>query len=364
MSSNNILKILSKFIKLQTIFGNISAQKEALKVIEKNLPSIFSAEYLSNKNIHSAYFYPNDKKKVDILLSAHIDVVPAKKEMFRLKKRGDKLFGRGTFDMKGPLVGLIESLRLYYQNSDKLNIGLLVTSDEEKGGFNGTKYFLDKNKLIKPKVVIIPDGGNNFEIVVEEKGILNIELSYQGKSAHSARPWEGDNAVIKLLKVLNKIIKRFPSDKESNWKTTATISFIETKAEAGNVVPCFAKAKINFRFIDKDNPQKILNFIKKLNKKIKIKINVCEKALKISLADKYLHLFKNTIKSCTNKLPELKKYHSTCDARFFTERNIPVIISRPLGGGAHAENEWISFKNLNKFVEILIDFYKKLENEK
>src|SRR5690606_10007881 len=48
------------------------------------------------------------------------------------------------------------------------------------------------------------------------------------------------------------------------------------------------------------------------------------------------------------------------DARFFAERNIPVIMLRPDGGGAHGDNEWISETSMQKFYILLRDFTQSI----
>ncbi len=49
------------------------------------------------------------------------------------------------------------------------------------------------------------DGGRNFDIVVKHKGAVDAKLTFTGKSAHSSTPWEGDNAIEKMINTLPKI---------------------------------------------------------------------------------------------------------------------------------------------------------------
>lgn len=358
MLSSNGLGLLRELIQQQTTSGNRLEQKRALQVIRRNLPPIFAARYFSNNGFDSGFFSPKGSEKTDILLSAHIDVAPAPKNLFNLRKKGDKLYGRGTFDMKGPLAALLEALAIFYRFPQHISVGLLVTSDEEKGGFDGTDFFL-KTFPYRPKAVIVPDGGNNFEIVIEEKGVLNVELFHQGTAAHSARPWEGKNAAEILVKTVNKVLNRFPAGTANQWRTTAALTSLEAESQVGNVLPARARARVNFRFIQKDSPELILKTIRRLDNKVGIKAYPRGDAVKLSARAWPTPLFRAITKAHIGRLAPFVKYPSTCDARFFASRAIPTIITRPPGGGAHGEKEWVSLRGLGAFAEILVDFLKQ-----
>lgn len=363
MISAGAYHLLKNIVGLPTTTNNKKEQRQVLKVIQKYL-SAFQVQYFSKKGFCSAFFYPKsvDIKSMDIILSGHIDVVSAPKNMFKLIKKGDKLLGRGVFDMKGPLVALVEALNLYYKNGGKLRIGLLVTSDEELGGYNGTKFFLEKTK-IKSKLAIVPDGGNNFEIVIAEKGVLDLLLSYKGVPAHVARPWEGNNAAEQLIRVVNKIIQHFPPGTKNQWQTMAVVTSFETQTKANNILPHFAKARINFRFIKDDTPEQILAVVKKVHPGVKIKICKFANALEIWPRSPFVQLFKKIVQSHVNFSPQLVRYPSACDARFFAAKNIPVIITRPSGGNAHGKDEWASLSSLDNFGRILVSFFKTAEHK-
>lgn len=363
MKSKKLLKFLKDIVYLQTTPGNKNQQKNALRMIQEHLPQFFCAKYFSKNNYPSAFFYPKNSTSIDIILSAHIDVVPAKEGLFRLIRKGDKLFGRGVFDMKGPLVALVESLNLYYHDSKGLTIGLLVTSDEEKGGFKGTNFFLDNYKSFRPKLAIVADGGNNFDIVIEEKGVLKLEILYSGRSAHGARPWEGVNAANNLVKALERVIKKYPDSDSDKWNTTAALTSFDIELGAANVVPHFAKARLNFRYIAKDSLELIIKSIKRLDKNIDIKVIAHGKAMKVSPKLFPVKLFKTITETHVGHSVSFVKYSSTCDARFFVEKNIPTIITRPSGGAAHGDNEWISIDSLDAFVGILLNFFRGINKK-
>lgn len=363
MLSKNNFKFLEELVSLKTISGEQSYQKKAIALVRKNLPTFFKSVSFSKNGIVSELFYPyRSKDSLDIILVAHIDVVAGKPELFKLIRKSNKLYGRGVFDMKGPLVAMVNSINKFYEESKRnISIGILVTSDEEQGGFNGAGFVLSKNNF-KAKLAIIPDGGDDLnKLIVEEKGALDVELSYRGTPAHVSKPWEGKNAAENLIKIVNRITSRFSAGNEKQWKTTAALVEIKSEFIANNVIPSSAKARVFFRYIKKDSIYNILKFIKSMDRDLEIRILAQGEALKINYNDNFLKIYRESVKLKTGKMCLVAKYYSTCDARFFASKGMPVIISRPLGGNAHGDNEWISADSLNIFSEVLVDFFDRIE---
>jgi succinyl-diaminopimelate desuccinylase len=363
MLSRKTLKLLNDLVLLRTIKEDQKNKKAGFDLIKKNLPDIFKIKSFCHNNNESALYYSlSDKKLFDVLLLTHIDVVNGDNEMFHVKRKGDKLYGRGVFDMKGPLSAVVESLNAFYNGSKrKINVGLLVTSDEEQGGYNGTG-FLIKNNKIKADVVLVPDGGSSLnELVVEEKGVLEVELSYDGKSSHVSRPLEGDNAAERLVGTVNEIINKFKSYNKNEWKTTATLVNFESKSISNNTTPNSARAVVNFRFVNSDSPNKLLEAINEIDNKIKIKILIQGDALSVSSDSAMVKLYSKSFNSVTKSRVVLKNYNSACDGRFFSAQGVPVIINRPSGRDAHGNGEHISLKSLGKFSEVVVDFLLRME---
>lgn len=363
MISEKNLKTLEKLITIETVTGRQKNQKVAINLIKRSLPKFFKSVTFCNNGYFSELFYSSNKNKFDIIFITHIDVVDGKKELFRLKEKNNKFYGRGVFDMKGPLIAVINSVNEFYKNENgDLSIGLLVTSDEEKGGYNGTGFIFNKNK-IKTRIAIVPDGGESLNsLIVEEKGVLCIELSYNGISSHVSEPWEGKNASENLIKITNKIIDQFPVKNKNEWGTTASVVGFNSNSIAMNVVPNFASTKIAFRYIKSDSPEEILDFVKSLDKSLKIKIRAQGDALSVSHKNTLIKNYCDIVKLKTGRPCLFQKYHSACDARFLSSKGIPTIITRPLGGGAHGENEWISVNELNLFSDILTNFLIEFKN--
>ncbi len=360
MVTKNNLKLLEELVSLETITGKQDNQKKAISLIEKNLPKFFQKSSFSRNGYPSALFYSKNKKKFDILFVVHVDVVDAKKELFKMKKAKDRLYGRGVYDMKGPILSCIIAINNFFEKKRDLSVGLIVTSDEERGGYDGTGLIIEKTGL-SAKVAIVPDGGRGLNsLVIEQKGVLDLTLSYKGVSAHVAEPWKGKNSISKIIEVIGKIEQKFSTGDEKKWGTTVSPVNFNSHFIAQNVIPDNSESRIIFRYTKKDSFEKISKFIKKIDKDIKIKVNVQGDPFKTDPENYFLRSYCNIVSSRTKKRCIKEKYHSASDGRFLSSIGVPTIITRPSGGGIHGENEWVSIKSLALFSEILTDFLNKI----
>jgi succinyl-diaminopimelate desuccinylase len=127
-----------------------------------------------------------------VLLMSHIDVVDASDELFVPVEKDGKLYGRGSFDDKYAAALSMILFREHLNKARKegrgqgdLPLGILITGDEEAGGFKGAKEAL---KRIRTDFCIALDGGNVRKIVTKEKGVLRLKLISRGKAATDPGP--------------------------------------------------------------------------------------------------------------------------------------------------------------------------------
>ena len=131
--------------------------------------------------------------------------------------------------MKGQLSTIISLLK---HNKTNKKIAFIITSDEEIGGYCCKEILKDYNSSL----AVIPDASSNFNLVIEEKGLLQIELTAQGITAHASEPYKGENAILKLIDLYNKLIKIYPMPTKDEFKTTINLSKLNG-GSATNMVP-------------------------------------------------------------------------------------------------------------------------------
>ena len=191
---------------------------------DSNLPLIDFVEEWLGKHGVTAVRVPNDEGtkanlyatigpavEGGIVLSGHTDVVPIdgqpwNTDPFELTQKQDKLYGRGTCDMKGfsaialSLVPEMKSLRK--------PIHLALSYDEEIGCL-GAPRLIDqiKERIPKPEAVIVGEP-SMMEAVTAHKGISAFRTVVTGYEAHSSQTHRGVSAVMNAAKLINWLSER------------------------------------------------------------------------------------------------------------------------------------------------------------
>lgn len=350
---NNIKQLTKQLVQCESTHANSAEVSKTADIFSEFFGDCVERRDSKKSKVLSVLFVPKGIKMPRVLLMGHMDVVNASAKAFRCTQKEDRLYGRGTYDMKGPTAALAVAMKKILKKNPKASIGLLITGDEERGGAEGAGQFVQDHLHQLPEIVFNPDGGNAFTLVTEEKGVLFIEVEVFGKTAHASRPWEGKNALTQAAQGMIALQKMFAESKnKTSWKTTVVPTMINGGI-AGNQIPDKVTVKIDIRYIPADTQKDILRRIKKCF--IGSTVRTLKHAEPFSLCHdaSLIRDMQSCARDVLGKTLPLERYHSSCDARFFSAQNIPVIIMRPLGGGAHSENEWVSLKGLEQYAQFI-----------
>ena len=164
---DEIVKNTSNLIKCITIKENYEEFDKAFNIVNEELKDYYIKEVIIN-NYKNIIISNTEDKNLDIIFCGHIDVVPNEEYVTTIKD--GKLWGRGSFDMKSGLAVIISLLK---NNKSNKKIAFIITSDEEIGGYCCKKILEEYNA----NLAVIPDAGKNFELIVEEKGLLQLEIT-------------------------------------------------------------------------------------------------------------------------------------------------------------------------------------------
>ncbi len=221
------IKILTDLISFKTISGrdNSPLIDYCDEILKKNGVSTFRV-FDGNKERVNLFGTIKAKKtngKKSIILSGHTDVVPVSKgwttDPFVATIKGDKLFGRGSCDMKG----FIACVLAYVPTLTKINldrdIHFSFTFDEETACIGAPLLIKElKKRNILDGICIIGEP-TNMKIIDAHKGMNEYTIHFEGLAGHSSQPHKGVNAIEyaskyinKLLELRKELIKRAPKD--------------------------------------------------------------------------------------------------------------------------------------------------------
>lgn len=355
-------QILKKLISFKTLSQDQQTNLKTLDWIKQQLSGLpLKFKYLKSNGFNSLYIYTKNVQSPKILLAAHVDVVNGNQKIFKPKVIKGNLYGRGSFDMKYAIASYVQLFLELGKEVSKFDIAMLITTDEELGGKNGSGAFVKK---FKPKFCFLPDGGKDWVFQESAKGALQILVKAKGLSGHGSRPWTGKNA-IELLSNFLIDLKKILADKSQNTKPTpnrtVNVGSIHAGQEA-NKIPDYAEAKVDIRFPAPETSKFIKQQIKKLLDKHKnISFGMLSEGQAYQV-DKNNYLYKNFLTLTEQHTKQKNSFLSSpgsCDARYFLAAKIPTLLIRPIGGNHHTESEFINLKSYGLFYKILKEFILK-----
>jgi succinyl-diaminopimelate desuccinylase len=350
---NDILPLAKQFIAIKSDPDNRVALEEILELALSQL-SGFTIERFERDGTKSALIYAakTRPKKFKILLNAHLDVIPAKADQYEARVTGKKMYGAGAMDMKSNAACLITVFKEVV-NKIKYPLALQLVTDEEIGGFNGTKLQVERG--VRSEFVIAGEP-TNLNIVHRAKGVLLLRVMCKGKTAHGAYPWRGENAIEKMMTFIGRLQKKYPVPREKNWKTTVNLSRIETSNHSFNKIPDDCMAEFDIRYTPEEADTIVPSLKKLLPKGFRLEVVQKESSLFTEKDNRYLKSLQKTAERVMRKRVSLYGAQGTSDARHFSRVGCRGIEFGPIGGGIGTDREWVHIPSLETYCHILREF--------
>ena len=200
---------------------------------ESNLALIdFVEDYLKSLGVAGRRTVSDDGRKANlfatlgpdipggVVLSGHSDVVPVAGQdwscpPFRLTRRGGRLYGRGSADMKGFLAIALALAPEALAAGPKRPIHLAISYDEEVGCLGVGRLIADvARNLPRPRIVIIGEP-TSMRIVNAHKGITTFRTRVTGREAHSSQPHRSANAIMAAAEMIG-FLGRLAAEKRAS----------------------------------------------------------------------------------------------------------------------------------------------------
>lgn len=309
-------------------------------------------------------------QKPALLFVGHLDVVPAEKRgwqfaAFTAAEQGGKIFGRGSCDMKAGLAATAAAMADIFRSGVKLK-GYMIfaaTAGEETDSAGTRRFFESYVKNTSGLCGSIVPEPTNFELVVAHRGLLWLQITTKGKTAHGSMPQLGINAIESMRLFLNELA-RYDGTNIRPDKLLGGSSMSVNKITGGsatNIVPDRCLAQIDIRTVPGQNHSRIAQDIEKIFSELsgqkadfQAELNVLRDVAALS-TDPNCE-FVSRLKELTNK-SDVKAVPFTTDAPFIAQLNIPVVVFGPGRPElCHKPDEYIETEDLQK----AIDFYKKI----
>jgi succinyl-diaminopimelate desuccinylase len=293
-----------------------------------------------------------------LVFHGHLDVVPGRAEQFSPRIEGDRLYGRGAYDMKGGVAAMMCALRDLTEQ-DRVRVRFVCVPDEESEDIDTRST----DEVVRSGFTgdfAITGEPTDLHVGVQAKGVLAFRLHVHGRSAHGSAPWLGDNAVLKAIDVFRRI-ESLPFSRESSElfdRPSVNLGRIQG-GDALNKVPDLCIMVVDIRYLPNQDPGDILEQIRTIPD-IEVVRTFTRVPAYVSRSNPYVLALVDAVGRLTKGESMSVGRDGASDAVSFLQAGIPAVEFGPAGAGHHGPDEWVSISSLAHYRQALRDFAAQL----
>lgn len=303
-----------------------------------------------------------------LVMSGHMDVVPTEgqpwsSDPFRLTARGDRLYGRGTADMKGFFAATFQALERIPASAFRRELVLVWTHDEEVGCLGSrvlTDLFLEAPQPF-PRACLIGEP-TDFRILRMHPGHVAFEVEVRGRAAHSSRPDLGVNAIedaaeiVRAVRELARDLEHEKADLPELERPWVAVNVANVHGgSAINIVPDHCVLQVGYRPLPGTEPEAVFQ---------RLRARLGDLPLRGEVASRILRVTPAMLTPTGTPLEAALRPHAShpgCGAASFATDggNLARIGMQPLVFGpgsievAHQADEYIEAPALIRAVDVL-----------
>ena len=297
-----------------------------------------------------------------LVLSGHFDTVPLggkpwTADPFSGKIEGDRIYGRGSSDMKSGVAAMIvAAIEATTSSSPEGGIRLIFSAGEELGCQGIQQLVHTYEKLGEARAVLVGEPTGNIP-AIGHKGALYLNVVTKGKTAHSSMPELGDNAIYKAARCISRIEKFRFEAKRDMLLGYPTINVGKMKGGMNlNSVPDHAEFTMDIRSTTMIEHKTILEqLIQELGEDALIETLVDLNPVSSAEANPFVQLVYDVCKMDRhdNTWPRSLPYTTDASVLQAYYGGVPTIILGPGEPGmAHQTDEYCSIKKLEQSVSL------------
>ncbi len=358
LTEKEFIKQLGTLVSFRTLTGDVTTNRQALDYVQGLITPAAKIRRLVNGQAEMLIASNTDTLTPEFGYLVHIDVVAAADALFTMRQEGGRVYGRGVSDMKFSIPLGVALLNEIIAKQAQFSFSLVITTDEETGGYEGAAYLVGEQGW-RPQTLIVPDGGDNFRFVEKSKGVAQLVITATGRSAHASRPWEGQNALPALCRLVTKLEEKYGSNgRQPGWQTTLNFGQLQGGISTNQVCDQ-ATLKIDYRYPETDSLARIQAELVELTASIDPTMTIKNASTGLpTFTNVRLPVVQRFLACLTKQLGRkvaVEPNFGASDARHFAPFKTPILMIKPTGGDIHCATEWLD-------VAATLDFYQALRH--
>ncbi len=293
-----------------------------------------------------------------VVLHGHLDVVPAFEGQFRPRVEDDRLYGRGSYDMKGAIAAmLLVVAAMREQDGVRVRLGIVGDEESEEEAQRGSDRLVDSGFTGDFAITGEP---TDLHIGIEAKGVLALRLEIEGTAAHGATPWLGDNAVLGAIDVFRSI-ESLPFARHSSElfdRPSINLGRI-WGGDALNKVPDRCVIDVDIRYLPDQDPAAILSEVRALPRASAAQL-LTRPPARVDRDSVFVRALRDAAVAHHDGEPMSVGRDGASDAVSFLRVGVPAVEFGPVGAGHHGPEEWVSVSSLETYRQALESFLRSI----
>jgi succinyl-diaminopimelate desuccinylase len=296
-----------------------------------------------------------------VLLHGHLDVVPGRPEQFTPRREGERLYGRGAYDMKGALACLLLALAdLREQDQMRVRIGIVPDEESEEEGDRGGDRLVEAGFVGDFAITGEP---TDMQVGIAAKGVLAMRIQVLGHAAHGATPWLGENAILRAYEVFRELESLPFASRSSELFDRPSINLGRILGgDALNKVPDTCFIDVDVRYLPEQDPDEILAEVRELSR-ARVISTFSRPPVLVDPDSPYVQALRaSAAPHSDGQAKGVVGRDGASDVVSFLRVGIPAVEFGPVGGGHHGPDEWVSIPSLTSYRQAIVDFVTGLEH--
>jgi succinyl-diaminopimelate desuccinylase len=296
--------------------------------------------------------------RTTLLLHGHIDVVPGHEDQFAPRIDGDRLYGRGAYDMKGALAAMLLAVADLRDSGVKVRLGVVPDEESEEEVERGGDLLVSEGFLGD---FVITGEPTDMHVGVAAKGVVAMRVRVDGRAAHGATPWLGENAILRAIDVFRAIQSLPFASRSSELFDRPSINLGRILGgDALNKVPDVCFIDVDVRFLPEQDPDAILAEVEGIAGATIVSTFRRAPAMVDPELPFVRALCAATAAHSEGEVTSVGR-DGASDAVSFLRAGVPAVEFGPVGGGHHGPDEWVSVGSLGNYRRALVQFVESLQ---
>jgi acetylornithine deacetylase len=299
-----------------------------------------------------------------LMLNAHMDTVGVSgmSAPFEPRVDGNRLYGRGTYDMKGSLAAIMLAARSLAGNKLRGDLLLTAVADEEYASL-GTQQIM-REHAADAAIVTEPTGAGR--VCVAHKGFAWLAVETTGRPAHGSKPDLGVDAIAHMGRVLvglEDLAAALARDTRHALLGPASLhaSLIEGGQELSSY-PGACRLQIERRTLPGETAETVSAEFESILERLAsadpsfrggVDLFFWRDPFEVDPNEEIVRLLVGEVGSVTGRAPELYGDTPWMDAALLSAAGISTVVYGPGGGGAHAMEEWSDLDEVVTCTQVL-----------